>query len=48
MVNPSAWKALPPDIQALVERNAANYALLQRREIELMTTSLTDKLQRQG
>jgi len=46
--NPDAWKALPPDVQAIVERNAAKYALLQRNDTELRNNSLADKLQRSG
>jgi tripartite ATP-independent transporter DctP family solute receptor len=46
--NGDAWKALPPDIQAIVERNLATYALLQRRDTQLRNDSLADKLGRRG
>jgi tripartite ATP-independent transporter DctP family solute receptor len=46
--NPDAWKALPPDVQAVVTRNAAKYALLQRRDTMLLNASLADKLARRG
>ena len=48
LVNPDAWKALPPDIQAVVERNAAKYAPLQRIDTEERNASLADKLARNG
>lgn len=46
--NDDAWKALPPDIQATVTRNAAKYALLQRRDTALRNAALADKLARRG
>lgn len=46
--NLDAWKALPPDIQAVVERNLTAYALLQRRDTQLRNDSLADKLGRRG
>jgi TRAP-type C4-dicarboxylate transport system substrate-binding protein len=46
--NPDAWKALPPDIQAVVGRNADKYAVLQRRDTALLNESLADKLTRLG
>jgi TRAP-type C4-dicarboxylate transport system substrate-binding protein len=46
--NPDAWKALPPDVQAVVTRNAAKYALAQRHDTELRNSTLADKLARQG
>jgi len=46
--NPDAWKALPPDVQTIVERNLAAYAVLQRRDTQLRNDSLADKLQRRG
>ena len=48
IANPEAWKALPADVQGVVSRNLAKYALLQRRDMALLTLSLSDKLQRQG
>jgi TRAP-type transport system periplasmic protein len=46
--NPDAWKALPPDVQAVVERNLTKYALLQRRDTQLRNDSLSEKLARRG
>jgi len=46
--NSDAWKALPADVQAVVVRNTASYALLQRRDVELRNATLADKLRREG
>ncbi len=46
--NQDAWKALPPDVQSVVERNLTKYALLQRRDTQLRNDSLAEKLVRQG
>ncbi|MDP9105834.1 MAG: TRAP transporter substrate-binding protein [Candidatus Eremiobacteraeota bacterium] len=46
--NQDAWKALPPDVQSVVERNLAKYALLQRRDTQLRNDSLSEKLSRRG
>ena len=46
--NQEAWKALPPDVQAIVERNLTKYALLQRRDTQERNDSLADKLVRRG
>jgi TRAP-type C4-dicarboxylate transport system substrate-binding protein len=46
--NQDAWKALPPDVQAIVERNVTKYALLQRRDTQERNDSLADKLVRRG
>jgi tripartite ATP-independent transporter DctP family solute receptor len=46
--NQEAWKALPPDVQAIAERNLAKYALLQRRDTQERNDSLADKLVRRG
>jgi TRAP-type transport system periplasmic protein len=46
--NPDAWKALPPDVQAAVERSLTKYALLQRRDTQLRNDSLSEKLVRRG
>ncbi len=48
MANKDAWAALPPDIQGVVERNVAKYALLQRHDSALFAAASADKLQRQG
>lgn len=46
--NADAWKALPPNVQASVERNLATYALQQRRATAQRNDSLADKLARRG
>lgn len=46
--NQDAWKALPPDVQATVDRNLTKYALLQRRDTQLRNDTLADKLARRG
>ncbi|MBV9439456.1 MAG: TRAP transporter substrate-binding protein [Candidatus Eremiobacteraeota bacterium] len=46
--NMEAWKALPADIQRVVERNLTKYALLQRKDTQLRNDSLADKLARRG
>lgn len=46
--NGDAWKNLPPDIRAVVERNEMKYAALQRRDVTLLNESARDKLQRLG
>lgn len=48
LANPDAWKALPPDIQDVVTRNAAKYALLQRHDTEVRNNTLAEKLGREG
>jgi len=48
LVNKDAWDALGPQIQAIVTRNQKKYAALQRRDFQLLTDSLTDKLHRYG
>ena len=46
--NRDSWNALPADIQAIVVRNQAKYALLQRRDSALFSAASQDKLVRQG
>src|ERR1700736_6498963 len=46
--NQEAWNALPRDVQSVVERNLAKYAMLQRRDTKLRNDSLADKLVRRG
>jgi tripartite ATP-independent transporter DctP family solute receptor len=48
VANAEAWNALPPDIQEIVKRNAAKYALMERKDLLVLNTSLGDKLTRQG
>jgi tripartite ATP-independent transporter DctP family solute receptor len=46
--NQEAWNALPRDVQSVVERNLAKYALLQRHDTRLRNESLAEKLARRG
>ena len=46
--NADAWKALPPDVQRVVDRNLTKYALLQRRDTQIRNDTLADKLARHG
>ena len=46
--NADAWRALPTDVRAIVERNLTIYALQQRRDTMLRNASLADKLRRRG
>jgi tripartite ATP-independent transporter DctP family solute receptor len=46
--NMDAWNALPKDIQGVIERNSAKYALAQRRDVQLLNDTLIDKLHREG
>lgn len=48
LANPEAWSGLPPDVQAIVQRNVAKYALLQRQDTARLNASLADQLQRRG
>jgi len=48
LANQDMWNGLPPDIAAVVTRNVSKYAMLQRRDFQLLTASLTDKLKRLG
>src|ERR1700736_5539735 len=46
--NMEAWNALPRDVQSVVEKNLAKYAVLQRRDTALRNESLAEKLVRRG
>ena len=48
LANLDAWNALPKDVQAIVARNAAKYALLERRDNQVLNETLVDKLRREG
>jgi TRAP-type transport system periplasmic protein len=48
LANPDVIKSLPPDIAAIIERNARKYALLERRDTQLLNASVAEKLVRQG
>jgi tripartite ATP-independent transporter DctP family solute receptor len=46
--NVDAWKALPPDVQGVVERNVAKHALLPRADTKRQNDALADQLGRRG
>jgi tripartite ATP-independent transporter DctP family solute receptor len=46
--NKDAFAALPPDVQEIVRRNTMKYAILQRRDTQILNASLADKLGRRG
>lgn len=46
--NLEAWNALPPDVQAIVERNAAKYALLEQQDNTSSEASNAKLLQTEG
>jgi tripartite ATP-independent transporter DctP family solute receptor len=48
LANADAWKALPPEIQAVVARNFEKYALLQRADVERLNDTLAATLVKQG
>jgi tripartite ATP-independent transporter DctP family solute receptor len=48
VANADVWKGLPPDLQAIVERNHRKYCLLERRDDKIIQASLADKLARRG
>jgi tripartite ATP-independent transporter DctP family solute receptor len=48
LMNADIWKTLPPDLQGVVERNAAKYALLDRSDTLALNRSLQGKLVEQG
>jgi tripartite ATP-independent transporter DctP family solute receptor len=48
LANAAAWRALPQQIQQLVERNAEKFALLQREDIEQVNAAGAEELARQG
>jgi tripartite ATP-independent transporter DctP family solute receptor len=46
--NDAAWKALPPDVQASVDRNLTKYALLERHDVEVLNGTLSTQLTGHG
>jgi TRAP-type transport system periplasmic protein len=48
LANAAAWAALPQDIQAVVERNAERFALLQRQDTEAINAAGAEELARRG
>jgi TRAP-type transport system periplasmic protein len=48
IANAGSWRALPAEIRAVVERNAAKFALLQRADIEAVNAAGAEALARHG
>ncbi len=48
IANAAAWQKLPAEIQAVVERNAGKFALLQRADIEAVNAAGAEALARHG
>lgn len=48
IANQDAWKALPDDVKAVLERNVAKYTAAAKADVERMDRSVADKLQRGG
>lgn len=48
LANGTAWRALPREIQAIVDRNAGKFALLQRDDIEQVNAAGAEELARRG
>ena len=48
LANAAAWNTLPRPVQDVVERNAENFALLQRDDVEKVNAAGAEELARQG
>jgi tripartite ATP-independent transporter DctP family solute receptor len=48
LANAASWQALPAEIQAVVERNAEKFTLLQRADIEMVNAAGAEALARHG
>ena len=48
VANAAAWNALPPDLQAIVEKHAETAALAQRRDIDLFNATALETLRARG
>ena len=48
LINMDKWNSLPANFQAIVSKNLNESAMLERRDSELQTVSVQDKLHRQG
>ena len=48
LINMDKWNSLPPNLQASLSKNLNQSAILERRDSELQTASVQDKLHRQG
>jgi TRAP-type transport system periplasmic protein len=48
LANLKLWQRLPADVQAVIERNVAKFARLQRADNEALNTQLRTQLAQQG
>jgi TRAP-type transport system periplasmic protein len=48
VANATAWKALPPDIQAIIEKHAKTAALAQRQDIDRLNSGALEALRSKG
>ena len=48
LANDTAWRALPPEIREVIDRNAKKFALLQREDVEQVNASGAEELARRG
>jgi TRAP-type transport system periplasmic protein len=48
IANAAAWQKLPAEVQAVVSRNADNFALLQRADVEAINAAGAEALARHG
>jgi TRAP-type transport system periplasmic protein len=48
VANAAAWKALPPDIQAIIEKHAETAALAQRQDVDKLNNGALDTLRAKG
>ncbi|MGP0093836.1 MAG: TRAP transporter substrate-binding protein [Xanthobacteraceae bacterium] len=48
VANAQAWKALPPDLQAIIEKHAETAALAQRQDIDTLNAGALDTLRAKG
>jgi tripartite ATP-independent transporter DctP family solute receptor len=48
LINADKWKSLSPDLQAIVARELNDAAVKERRDTEIQSVSIQDKLHRQG
>ena len=48
VANATAWNALPPDLQAIMEKHAKTAALAQRQDIDKLNTSALETLRSKG
>jgi TRAP-type transport system periplasmic protein len=48
LANGDVWKSIPPDLQAIIERNNTKYGMLERGDTKSLNASLVSKLATQG